>query len=620
MTAVRVPALLRRSGGPGILLLTALACLTGMAAAPRVSAEPRHASLIVDANTGATLHAAAADELRHPASLTKMMTLYLAFEAIEQGRLTYSSKLKISQEAASAAPSKLELEPGEEITLGDAIKALVTKSANDMAVAVAERIGGTEANFSRLMTAKARQLGMAKTQFRNASGLPDPDQVTTARDMITLALHLQDDFPRHYGLFSLKSFTYNGASYRNHNTLLNSYRGTDGIKTGYTRMSGFNLVASVHRDGKHLVGAIFGGASASSRNVYLKALLDRSWAKASTAKTRKPMLVAKAAPKLLPHPKPAAVAELTPPKPQLAVRPAKPETAKTAAPAQASRPAPQVAAAPKTPAAPPAAAPAAALAPIKTAALAPPPETASDAADSAPEPAIQIAKVRRIMVAPRVHRPSSEMAALIAEGTDEGSAPARSAEDGETAAPVAPAAAPLPVSAPVASAAAPVAPAARPAVPAPSPLPALPRSAAQAPAKAAAPAAVVRGSPPSTLQAQANNMARGGKPFATASLAAAPAFLHGPKPAAPASAAASGAYQIQIGAFATPLEAEQKLAAVRQQAKTVLAGHQPLTLSVQKGARQLYRARFAGFSATDAATACTELRRLSHDCFVNKAE
>lgn len=258
------------------------------------AADPTAASMVVDANSGAVLHNRAGDEKVYPASLTKMMTIYMAFELIELGRLSYDSKIKMTQEGADAAPSKLDLEPGEELTVLNAIKALVTKSANDVAIALAMHIGGTEANFARLMTAKARELGMPNTTFRNASGLPDPEQTTTARDMITLGLRLQDDFPRHYRLFSTRSFTYGGKNYRNHNTLLARYGGTDGIKTGYTRASGFNLVTSVRRDGKHLVAAVFGGDTARERNAKMQSLLNAAFAKASTKVTRKPALVARA--------------------------------------------------------------------------------------------------------------------------------------------------------------------------------------------------------------------------------------------------------------------------------------------------------------------------------------
>ena len=259
------------------------------AAAPARAAEAPYAAMVIDANTGAVLHNQSGDAPRYPASLTKMMTLYMTFELIEQGRLDYSSKIKITDEAAAVAPSKLDLEPGEEIALIDAIKALITKSANDVAVSLAQHIGGSEANFARLMTAKARQIGMTQTTFKNASGLPDEAQTTTARDMLTLALRLQDDFPRHYKLFATRTFTYAGHTYRNHNTLLNRYPGTEGIKTGYTRASGFNLVTSVRRDGKQVVAAVFGGKTAKIRNAKMQALLNKTLAKASTEVTRKPL-------------------------------------------------------------------------------------------------------------------------------------------------------------------------------------------------------------------------------------------------------------------------------------------------------------------------------------------
>lgn len=291
------------------------------------AADPRSASLVVDANSGAVLHNKDADAPVYPASLTKMMTLYMTFELIEQGRLSYSSKIKMTEEGAAAAPSKLDLEPGEELTVLDAIKALVTKSANDVAIALAQHIGGTEANFARLMTKKAADIGMTKTTFRNASGLPDPDQTTTARDMVTLGLRLQDDFPRHYRLFATRTFSFGGKTYRNHNSLLTRYSGTDGIKTGYTRASGFNLVSSVRRDGKHLVAAVFGGDTARERNARMQSLLNTAFAKASRTVTRRPALVAQA-----PQPQrakaPARAAAIAPRAPQL--------------PAPASPPQPQI--------------------------------------------------------------------------------------------------------------------------------------------------------------------------------------------------------------------------------------------------------------------------------------
>jgi D-alanyl-D-alanine carboxypeptidase len=272
----------------------------------------RHAVLVIDANTGRVLYERSAGELRFPASLVKLMTLYVIFEMIETGQLAYTTRVRFSANAVGAAPSKLGVEEGTEIELIDAIKTLITKSANDVAVAVAEHIAGSEERFAQLLTRKARQLGMAHTQFRNASGLPDDDQVTTARDMITLALRLQDDFPAHYPLFATRTFSWGGDTFRNHNTLLFNYPGIDGMKTGYTRASGFNVVASVRRGKKHVIAAYFGGTTAALRNAAVRAHLDAALLKASEMKTRRPAAPltaqAKAAPATtqVPAPQPAA--------------------------------------------------------------------------------------------------------------------------------------------------------------------------------------------------------------------------------------------------------------------------------------------------------------------------
>ncbi len=259
-------------------------------------ADSCHAAFVVDANTGRVLHADDADDLRFPASLTKMMTLYLVFEQLEAGRLDASTPIRVSAQAAAVPPSKLDLDPGDTIPLGAAVRALVTKSANDVAVAIAEHIAGSEAAFARAMTAKARQLGMRQTVFRNAHGLPDPEQVTTARDIATLSLALYDHFPRHARIFATRQFSYAGARYRNHNTMLGSFEGMEGIKTGYTRASGFNLAASVRRDGRHVVAVVMGGRTAQARNAEMRKLLTRAMARASTGKSRRPIAMARAEP------------------------------------------------------------------------------------------------------------------------------------------------------------------------------------------------------------------------------------------------------------------------------------------------------------------------------------
>jgi len=259
-------------------------------------ASDKHAALLLDVNSGQILYQSAADAPRHPASLAKLMTLYLVFERLEQGKLDYQTKLKVSAHASAAAPSKLDLEPGDEIAVIDAIKSLITKSANDVAVAFAEHIAGSEERFARLMTDKARQIGMAATTFRNASGLPDDEQVTTARDMATLALRLMDEFPKLYPLFATRTFTYKAETFRNHNSLLFHYQGTDGLKTGYTRASGFNLVASVRRGRKHVLGVVFGGSTAAARNTTMRAMINNGLVKAAATETRRRTVVAAAPP------------------------------------------------------------------------------------------------------------------------------------------------------------------------------------------------------------------------------------------------------------------------------------------------------------------------------------
>jgi len=322
----------------GKTLMSVVACLMGFAAVAAgfvvpVAAEPaKYASIAYDANTGDTLFETFGSDKRYPASLTKIMTLYMAFDLIEKDRLSLNSTIPISAQAASQPPSKLGFEVGDTITLIDAIKSLVTKSANDVAVAVAEKIGGSEAGFARLMTKKARELGMKNTVFKNASGLPDDNQYTTAHDMVKLAVRIQDDFPELYKLFATRHFSYRGKTYKNHNTLLGTVKGIDGIKTGYIRASGFNLVSSVKRDGKHVIAVVFGGKTARSRNTHMRSIISRALKQASTNKSRKPMLVAKPQPVLrpsLPAQKPALERSIEvgradpPPQPRKTVRIAK---------------------------------------------------------------------------------------------------------------------------------------------------------------------------------------------------------------------------------------------------------------------------------------------------------
>jgi D-alanyl-D-alanine carboxypeptidase len=249
------------------------------------SYSPQFSSIIVDGNSGAILSANNPDASRHPASLTKIMTLYLLFERLDAGKINLDTEMSVSEHASDQAPTKLGLRPGQTIRVEDAIKGLVTRSANDAAVVIAEAIGGDEDDFAKLMTRKAHALGMTRTVYRNASGLPDDDQVTTARDQSTLGRAIQDRFPRYYRYFSTETFNYHGQSIRNHNHLLGSVEGVDGIKTGYTRSSGFNLVTSMHRGNRHLVGVVMGGRSGSSRDAIMRSLLAENLEKAASKRT-----------------------------------------------------------------------------------------------------------------------------------------------------------------------------------------------------------------------------------------------------------------------------------------------------------------------------------------------
>src|SRR5436189_186647 len=251
----------------------------------RESYSPAFSSIIVDGNSGATLSSTNPDASRHPASLTKIMTLYLLFERLDAGKMKLDTEMDVSEHASEQAPTKLGLRPGQTIRVEDAIKALVTRSANDAAVVIAEAIAGDEGEFAKLMTRKARALGMTRTVYRNASGLPDDEQVTTARDQSTLGRAIQDRFPRYYRYFSMTAFNYHGQSIRNHNRLLGKVEGVDGIKTGYTHASGFNLVSSMRRGNRHLIGVVLGGRSGGSRDAIMRNLLAENLEKAASKRT-----------------------------------------------------------------------------------------------------------------------------------------------------------------------------------------------------------------------------------------------------------------------------------------------------------------------------------------------
>jgi D-alanyl-D-alanine carboxypeptidase len=427
-----------------VALLLALAMTATSTAAvaakskKRSSGNPIAAAIVVDMNTGRILHEQSSLASRAPASLTKMMTLYVLFSYLRSGAVTPDSEFVVTPYAASQAPTKLGLKPGTTIRAADAIHALVTLSANDAATTIAENLAGTEANFAKVMTRKAQELGMMSTVFRNASGLPNDQQTTTARDMAILAKHLIRDFPEYYGCFQTKYFTYRGHRYRNHNRLLFGYKGTDGIKTGYTRAAGFNLTASVQRDGKHLVAVVLGGKTGAQRDAAMRGLLDKSFPKAIAGKAK----------------------------------------------------------------------------PVETAPLVAGLETP-------PPPA---AKKRVFALA--------------------------------SAAP-----APEPMS--IGSAAAP-------------------------PAKLAAVSAAQPAADPTPIGSSK-------------------------------SGTAPGPYHVQVGAFTTHGEAENRLGEVQGRANSLLDGHQPIAVTFQKDETQWFRARFAGFSQDRAKTTCAELKRMSFECVVMRA-
>ena len=325
------------------------ACVVAGAAAAQEG--PKYSGIVVDAKTGEVLYSAAADELRYPASLTKMMTLYVVFEDLEAGRLKLDTPLRVSARAAAQPPSKLGLKPGSTISVRDAILALVTKSANDVALVVAENVGGTEGRFADRMTRTARQIGMSKSTFKNPHGLPNPGQRTTARDMALLGRALNERFPAYFDFFKTRAFNYRGRTHGNHNRLLGAVPGVNGIKTGYIRASGFNLVTSVERDGRHIVAVVMGGATGRSRDAQMVKLINQYMKNASTGRRTAPQIVSKSGPlaiAAMAENKPAAPLKVSAPlkapvpnsKPEVAAAPVVVAEAKVTAPKEAPRSAP----------------------------------------------------------------------------------------------------------------------------------------------------------------------------------------------------------------------------------------------------------------------------------------
>lgn len=304
----------RRPPAPGRFLSVIVSALVLFAvpAADPALADKRAAAFVLDATTGKTLYSRSGLARRYPASLTKMMTLYLLFEEMEKGRVKPGTPMTVSRRAAAQQPSKLWLKPGSTITASDAISALVTKSANDVAVVVAEHLAGTESAFAARMTRRARALGMRGTQFRNASGLPNAAQYTTARDMALLGAALQARFPDDFANFKRRTFAHGGRTYRNFNRLLNASRGIDGIKTGFINASGFNIVVSRRHSGRKIVAVVMGGRSGKARNIRAASLVNSTFARAKRGRGYYPALMAsigKASPR-------TAVAVVNPPLPE----------------------------------------------------------------------------------------------------------------------------------------------------------------------------------------------------------------------------------------------------------------------------------------------------------------
>ncbi len=268
--------------------ILALALAVAFLFTPQAYANSKYAAFVMHADSGDILFDRYSTSQRYPASLTKMMTLYMLFDALERGELTLDSKITVSQRAAGQPPSKLGVSSGSKIDVETAIQSLVIKSANDIAVAVAEELAGSEWRFAQKMTEKARELGMRRTTFRNASGLPNSKMVTTARDMATLGRRVMQDFPQYFHYFNEQSFSWDGRTYRTHNSLVKSFDGADGLKTGYTRRSGFNLTTTAERDGVRLIGVVLGGRSSRTRDAHMRKILDEAFAEIK----QKPALIA----------------------------------------------------------------------------------------------------------------------------------------------------------------------------------------------------------------------------------------------------------------------------------------------------------------------------------------
>ena len=588
----------------GVFGVISVAAFLAQSAIPAAAAP--YSDIVVDANSGAILHQTNPDATRHPASLTKIMTLYLLFEQLEAGKMKLDSQLKVSEFASEQSPTKLGLKPGSTIEVEEAIKGIITRSANDASVVVAEALAGSEEAFAAIMTRKARALGMSQTVYKNASGLPNDQQVTTARDQSILGRAIQERFPKYYKYFQTRSFTFRGRSIHNHNSLLGRVEGVDGIKTGYIRASGFNLVTSLHRDNRYVVAVVMGGSSAGSRDARMRELINKTIKTASVKRTApmvaerkeksEPKVVAKieskseakaevkVAAKIEPKADAKAEAKVTAAIERKAASKINGKDQQRFAVASAASTRVQLAGPPTARIAPgssdpirpvlvktfsvkPGAlqsadpTPTQGFAPVPATAAVPAPAPAkSDMPKAEPAKAVEVAKADET--------PKVEIARIDAPVTAEP---------------------PQPRPAPVATAKT-----------APAPTPATATATKSAPA----PATTAKAAPaPTPAPAAAPT------PAATRTAAAAPP---------PAKSITRSGWMIQVGAFTAEQEARQRLSAVQSKASKVVDGTDPFTESVEKGGNTFYRARFAGFDKDKAEAACKTLKRDGVECVTIK--
>ncbi|MGY4308185.1 D-alanyl-D-alanine carboxypeptidase [Bradyrhizobium sp. USDA 4369] len=532
------------------------------------SYSPAFASIVVDGNSGAVLTATNPDALRHPASLTKIMTLYLLFERLDSGKMKLDTEMPVSEHASEQSPTKLGLRPGQSIRVEDAIKGLVTRSANDAAVVIAEAIGGDEDEFAKMMTRKARALGMSRTTYVNASGLPADEQITTARDQSILGRAIQDRFPRYYRYFSTVVFNYRGQSIRNHNHLLGNVEGIDGIKTGYTRASGFNIVTSLRRGNRHLVGVVLGGRSGGSRDAIMRNLLAENLEKGATRRTV------------------AAIGE------RGASDGGDTGDQSTVQMASAAADAPTPSRAAKM------------ISALSEATAALPP---SPPKETKVEPApmtsgvIQNQPMALIPGSTDPMKPVKVKTVQVKAGTVKLATAAPQ--------PVAPAPAPAPAPAAFAQRVEAVAPS-PPLVRAEAPRPELPvQPAGHGTGNGILGVLPASSLPPASSQAMAYAPSPPPAPAPTQLASASPT----PEPISKPTVTRSG-WIIQVGALDTEAEAQKRIEAARSSAQGLLSKADPFTETVAKGDKKLIRARFAGLDRDQAEAVCKKLKRADISC------